>query len=682
MTSHIHVPDPTTSHAYLVRLKNEVLQQEVYTLIKNQITTIGRAPTNKIVVQDDMCSRNHCEIFHDGHENWCLRDLSSRNGTYVDNQKVSGDYPLGHQDFVSVGDCEFQFLLVLPQDDLEGKTPRDPNTETSDIGDINAQLKERDKKKELPRILQRRRENRYKQMQARDGEHIDSLSRELGRLYKLALQMGLAENVRDLCKVILEHLLDATSADIGAILLPDQTIPIPVAKHFQTELFLSKNTRQEYRSVSSSLTNMVLELKEGFIAEDISDFEVLKDRDSLNRLQAEGVLCAPILTTSKVVGIIHLYSTNPSNQLDDDDLNYTMAVADQMVAVLEKLSEREKLQTGLEQVNKQNRSLKKQLEIETELVGNSTGFHQVTRQIAKIAPTDAAVLIRGESGVGKELVARAIHVNSKRSDEAYICMNCAALSESLLESELFGHEKGSFTGATGRKSGKFEQAHHGTLFLDEIGEMSPSIQAKFLRVLEGHPFERVGGSESIKTDVRVVAATNRDLEIAVEEGKFRKDLYFRLNVIEIIVPALRERQQDIQLIAEHFIDRIAAKTGRIIKKLDAAAQQKLLEYSWPGNVRELKNVVERAYLMSDEDQITTDDIRLSSLLADISTSHKSIATTIAAFSPKPLEQLEIEHILATLEYTEWNKSHASQMLGIERSTLDRKLKRHGVNRPD
>jgi Nif-specific regulatory protein len=651
-------------------IKNtELGVQQLYHLHGQQVTTIGRAPTNKIVVDDDVCSRNHCEIFHDG-QHWTLRDLNSRNGTFIGERRIQGDYPLEDGEIFEIGMCEFRFHL-LEESSAPAPALNDPDTETYD-GFVDDHLATG-----RPRILHRRRENLYRNISEPEIATRQNLSRDLGKLYRLALQMGMTSQVSQLTQIVLDHLLESTSADIGAILMPDPQAP---QMTFETVNYRSVNA-QPYQMVSSSLTRMVSETCEAVIAEDISDNQILHVRDSLGQIHATSVICAPVHKNKRVQALIHLYSTNLDNQLDTDDLDYTLAVAEQLSVALDQLLEREMLQIGLNQVQNQNRSLKKQLEIETELVGESPAILRVTRNIARIAPTDATVLIRGESGVGKELVARAIHVNSPRTDQAYVCMNCAALNESLLESELFGHEKGSFTGATNRKFGKFEQAHKGTLFLDEIGEMSLSIQAKFLRVLEGHPFERIGGSESIQADVRVVAATNRDLEETVRDGKFRKDLYFRLNVIEIIVPSVRERPTDIMLLAEHFIERNATKTGRPRKSFSPGAQEKLLEYPWPGNVRELRNVIERAYLMSDDLVIEDDDIRLSTLQVD----HEGMADgidLIQNYRPLPLEELEISHILSTLEHTSWNKSQAAQLLGIERSTLDRKLKRHGVNRPD
>jgi Nif-specific regulatory protein len=246
----------------------------------------------------------------------------------------------------------------------------------------------------------------------------------------------------------------------------------------------------------------------------------------------------------------------------------------------------------------------------------------------------------------------------------------------LLESELFGHERGAFTGATDRKIGKFEAADKGTLMLDEIGEMSPTIQAKFLRVLEGHPFERVGGSRAIKVDVRTIAATNRDLEKAVSEGTFRRDLYFRLRVVEITVPPLRKRPEDVVDLSEHFLNSYMVESGRRILGFTTEAREQLQQYRWPGNVRELKNVVERAVVLARSDYVDVDDLNLSNLATAGDSS--VIPVSPGFYEPLTLAEVERRHILSTLRQTSWNKSRAARVLGIERSTLDRKIRRYGI----
>ncbi len=348
-----------------------------------------------------------------------------------------------------------------------------------------------------------------------------------------------------------------------------------------------------------------------------------------------------------MLGLLHLYSTNPERVPDPDDLEFTLAVADTVAVALDNLGRREELAENLNQIRDENLQLRERLGVQSEIIGSSIAMARVAQEIARAAPSRATVLIRGESGVGKELVARAAHYSSPRRKGPFVCLNCAALSRSLLASELFGHEQGAFTGATQRKIGKFEAAHTGTLMLDEIGEMSPAIQAKFLRVLEGHPFERVGGTETVKVDVRVIAATNRDLERDVAEGRFRRDLYFRLRVLEVIVPPLRKRVDDIAELAHYFLQRFNAETGRKLRGFAPQAMDLMRKYRWPGNVRELKNVVERAVVLARGELIEADDLTLSALATAGDTN--DVSTPLPQqFRPASLADIERQHILATL----------------------------------
>jgi DNA-binding NtrC family response regulator len=341
------------------------------------------------------------------------------------------------------------------------------------------------------------------------------------------------------------------------------------------------------------------------------------------------------------------------------------------LADLELLIEKAYERRHLRKENEQLKAALDRAQQSPEIVGQSPAMQEVMRLIERAGPTEKAILIQGESGTGKELVARALQRASQRADKPMVVINCAALPETLLESELFGHEKGAFTGATERKRGKFEAADGGTLMLDEIGEMSAEIQAKFLRVLEGHSFERVGGQEPIRVDVRVVAATNRDLQSMVRDGQFRQDLYYRLNVVEIVVPPLRSRGKDCLQLAQFFLDRFNAEMGRKIEGFTEAAKKRLVAYSWPGNIRELKNVVERAVVLSTKTEIDAADLALTPAIEGGSMS-TAYAETPAEMT---LAELEREHIERVLRHTDGNKSRASTILGIERSTLDRKLKK-------
>jgi Nif-specific regulatory protein len=662
--------------AYLV-VREGNKWRDVYRLTPGQVMTIGRAPTNRIVLHDEVCSRYHCEVFQNG-STWKIRDLQSRNGTLIGGEPVEGEVELKAGQVIEIGPCELAFTYDLsqafPRSGTEMKVADETGPQTLDVLEMVPPPVE-------PTILHREAGNPYVDGHRVDAVGRDRTSRELAQLYRLALDMGSAGNSKQLAEIVLSGLSSGTSADIGALLL----LPNPVASGEDpgelTLVAYRSSGERPYQKVSEYLSTTVLKSREAILARDVADDSLLVNRDSLGEIHAKSVICAPIRLGKQIYGLIHLYSTNPERKLEPDDLEYTLAVADQCAGALDNLLRQEKLADGLARVRNENLKLREQLGIENELVGNSASIQSLKTKIGRIAPTDATVLIRGESGVGKELVARAIHFMSRRRNGPFVCMNCAALTESLLESELFGHEKGSFTGATSRKIGKFEQAHKGTLFLDEVGEMGPGIQSKFLRVLEGHPFERVGGNTPIQVDVRVVAATNRDLERAVEGGTFRKDLYFRLHVVEIVVEPLRDRLEDTEVLARHFLQAFSAKTGRNVRDFTSAALDKLAAYDWPGNVRELQNAVERAVILCMGELVGASDIQLSGLGGGGDEHRAAVAASSGGFGDITLEALEQQHILAVLDRTNWNKSHAAQILGIERSTLDRKLKRYQVSRP-
>jgi len=303
----------------------------------------------------------------------------------------------------------------------------------------------------------------------------------------------------------------------------------------------------------------------------------------------------------------------------------------------------------------------------SQIIGNSPRIMETFDTLRMVAPTEATVLILGESGTGKELVADAIHANSPRKNGPLVKVNCAALPETLLESELFGHEKGSFTGAVARREGRFKLADGGTLFLDEIAEMSLLLQAKLLRVIQTRTFERVGGTETIKTDVRLIVATNRDLEEEVRENRFREDLFYRLNVVPVTLPPLRERREDIPLLAEHFLSVIAERNRKLIRGFSPQAMDLLVRNRWKGNVRELENVVERAIIMARGDLIQPGDLP-AHIMTDVETPSAGVVPG------RPLSDLEREAILSTLEMTGGNRTETAKLLGISRRTLQYKLK--------
>jgi two-component system response regulator HydG len=310
-----------------------------------------------------------------------------------------------------------------------------------------------------------------------------------------------------------------------------------------------------------------------------------------------------------------------------------------------------------------------------DIIGRSGLMLELLDTVALVAPTEATVLITGESGTGKELIASAIHANSPRREKPFIQINCAAITETLLESELFGHERGAFTGADRRKEGRFRLAHGGSIFLDEVSEMSVAMQAKLLRVLQEKQIQRVGGEEVLKVDVRVLAATNRDLKKDIEAGGFREDLYYRLNVVTLAVPALRERREDIPLLVQHFLETFAEKNRKQIKGFTPQAMDRLVRYDWPGNVRELMNAVERGVILCRSEYISETDFPFS--LRDTGISEQE-PTREELLADLPLEEVEKLTILNTLESAGGNKSETARRLGITRRTLHKKLKKYGV----
>jgi len=327
-----------------------------------------------------------------------------------------------------------------------------------------------------------------------------------------------------------------------------------------------------------------------------------------------------------------------------------------------------------DQLQKENRFLKEEMRQERDragMVGQAPVFKKVLAQIEQVAPTDATVLIVGETGTGKELIVNAIHELSGRKDRQLVKVNCAALPSSLIESELFGYEKGAFTGALSRKFGRFELAHGGTLFLDEIGDLSIDLQAKLLRVLQESEFERVGGSETVKVDVRVIAATNRDLGKLLLNGNFREDLYYRLNVFPILMPALRDRRKDIPLLAHHFMNRYRAELGKAVLSISKNDMDALSAYHWPGNIRELQNIIERATIICSGNQLEFGDWFAKNPKAE------------AQDDTATLQELQREHICRTLEKTSWRvsgKGGAAEILGLKPTTLEARMKKLGIRR--
>lgn len=670
--------------AYLV-IRDGKKWSDVFRLMPGRTVSIGRSPTNQIVIKEDQASRKHAEIFlSDG--TWTVRDLKSRNGTAVGDERVTGDRSLTPGDVIWIANTQMAFVhdlssaydkKIFSRVEIGNETITGLEVTDDDQATLSGL------QMEPQTITHRRQKTKFLQQDELEDEEeleaIPKVGRAAAKLCRLAFELANETTPRGIARMALDSLIDGTHVDAGAVLMVPRSRPKTTDPDKLEIIAWRSERRPEYQSVSKFLAETVLRDGEAVLARDIQDDSALGLRDSKGEIHATSVICAPIRMNNRSIGLIHLYSTRPEGTLDPDDLEFTLAVAETVGLAMRTRFREQKLVADLTKTRSEIDQLRAQLGVENELIGSSEAMLVVHQQIAKAAPSKATVLIRGESGVGKELVARAVHYSSPRSQNAFVCLNCAALSESLLESELFGHEKGAFTGATERKVGKFEAANKGTLMLDEIGEMSQSIQAKFLRVLEGHAFERVGGNQPLKVDVRVIAATNRDLEKDVRNGTFRKDLFFRLNVVQIVVPPLRHRPEDISELADHFLQKFNVETKRRIVGFTPAARQQLLRYRWPGNVRELRNVVERAVVLARGDEIEYDELLLTSL-STASESQMDLAYATSQYRPESLEDVEMHHIEATLIATDWNKSKTAQILGIERSTLDRKIKKYRIKK--
>jgi transcriptional regulator with GAF, ATPase, and Fis domain/pSer/pThr/pTyr-binding forkhead associated (FHA) protein len=668
---------PVSQLAYLV-IREGSKWSDVFRLVPGQSVTIGRAPTSQIVLKDERCSRNHAEVFMSSGQ-WTVRDLDSRNGTMIGSEPVRGDWLLKPGNIIRIGHTQLVFVHKLSDafassGDASSVVRRlSPEATPPDAADDEANVLATGE----PTTITHRR-GKTKLLAPGDDEEsgVSKIGRAAAKLCRLAFELAKAPDVASMAELALAGLAEGTQSDAGALLLLPPTVQ-GEPKGEDLEVVASRSSSSHrYHRVSHFLAATVMREGEAVLARNVIDDSTLGNRDSRGEILATSVICAPVRRGNQVFGLVHLYSTDRSVVPDPDDLEFTLAVADTVAVAIENIRRRQELAENLTRVRTENVELRERLGIRSEIIGHSAAIRQVTEEISRAAASNATVLIRGESGVGKELVARGVHYNSPRRDNVFVCLNCAALSADLLASELFGHERGAFTGATERKIGKFEAAHKGTLMLDEIGEMSPGLQAKFLRVLEGHPFERVGGNKPIKVDVRVIAATNRDLERDVAEGHFRRDLYFRLRVLEIVVPALRKRQEDIPLMSDYFLEKFNAETGRKIKGFTPAAKEKLQKYLWPGNVRELKNVIERAVVLCRAQEIDTEDLLLTKLATAGDTEAPGMPEK---FQPISMDDVERRHILDTLNYTSWNKSKAAGILGIERSTLDRKIRRYELD---
>ena len=538
------------------------LQGQVFRLADGEVT-VGRVPSNRIALRDDTVSREHCAIeIRDGQVQ--VTDLGSHNGTLVNSIPIS-KRRLVHGDVVRVGRCELVFLV---DEDVPDVAPLISYNDGTTI-DILKTVKLSDPGQP-----------------STSPSEMGRMARDLNALVKISRTINSIREPQELQDKILECIFEVVPADVGAILLIDRAEDEPSS--ICTHARHGGNARQI--SIRRELVQRAMWEQSAVVAEDPSGSQT-----------TENAMCVSLVGVQRTIGVLYLTSSGREARFGDDHVHFLNSAAGIAAVTLENV-------LALESLRAENRRLRAELEPGDGLVGDGKAVRHLVGLIAKVAPGDSTVLIRGESGTGKELVARVIHGSSARCDKPFVAINCAAIPDTLLESELFGHEKGSFTGAVATKKGKLEVAEDGTILLDEIGEMAPTMQAKLLRVLQQREFDRVGGARPIKLHARVLAATNKDLEQAIKSGEFRQDLFYRLNVVSVAVPPLRKRREDIPLLAIYFATKYAQKCNRPFKGITAGAKAVLLNHDWPGNVRELENAIEHAIVLGASDEIRPEDL--------------------------------------------------------------------------
>ena len=607
-------------------------------------TSIGREPSNLLSILDASVSRRHCLILREN-DQFKIQDLKSRNSTFVNGVPVT-ERTLASGDEIKIGNS--LFLFVVP----ETGSPTGPSVEfdKDDTGGGST-------------IILRKQDARY----LRDLEKAPPTSRtvrDLNVLLRISKAVSSVRGLEALERQVLESIFEVAPADRGAILLCDQGLD-ECSSVFGWDRRTGANPAVQ---VSRTIVSQVLEEGVAVLSNDIPAAEAFSATASIMERHIRCVLAVPLEVFDRVLGVIYLDASDPQVRFDEDHLQLLTAIGSIAASALDNARR-------MEWLEEENRRLQAEMNIEHNMVGESPRMRDVYQFISRVAPSDSTVLIFGESGTGKELVARAIHQNSSRTSKPFVAINCAALAETLLESELFGHEKGSFTGAAGRHIGKFEQAEGGTIFLDEIGDMPLAMQAKLLRVLEEGEIERIGGDKPITVNVRVLVATHRNLEALVRGGKFRQDLFHRIYVFPITLPPLRDRREDIPALVEHFARQICAQNNWKPITFTGDAIQGLSAYSWPGNIRELRNVVERLMLLATGDQVIAETVRLAfPSHTDVNAQNArsgSLADRVQSF--------ERESILAELKRHNYHITNAAKALGLERSHLYKKAEQLGID---
>ncbi len=602
--------------------------------------TIGREASNKVAVIDPSVSRKHCVVrVQEGR--FQVLDLGSRNGTQVNGTSVQEQW-LKHGDEIATGDSSFLFLL-----EDEDLTP----------GPGRVEFEEAQRTAETTIIHPKDVLYLQPDRLLRELPATSKVARDLNLLLKISRIVHAIRDLDELQGQLLDLIFEVVPAGRGAILLADRE-----SQQFNSMFARMRQTgHAPLVKVSRTVARQVLEQGIAILGTDVPSCDDLRKVESLVASEVRSLLCVPLTVFQRVIGCIYLDSNNLDSRLEEHHLQLVTAIAGISAVALENARR-------LQWLEKENERLTVEISQERSLVGEGLRMKEVYQFLKRVAPTDSTVLIEGESGTGKELAARALHRNSPRANKPFIAINCAAIPETLLESDLFGHERGAFTGAAGLKKGRLEVADSGVVFLDEIGELAPVLQVKLLRVLPEREFERVGGTHPIKVDVRIIAATNCNLDQAVREGRFRRDLYYRLAVLKVTMPALRERREDIPLLARHFVQKHAKHCKVKPRPISREALSCMINYDWPGNVRELENAIERALVLGSSDMILPEDLP-ESLLERNTPPEMTEAKYHAA-----VKELKKQLIRDAVEQTQGSYAEAARLLGVHPNYLHRLIR--------
>ena len=596
-----------------------------FILAEDKPNRIGRGLDCDIILADPLSSRVHAIVIcEDGA--WWVRDSSSRNGTFVNNQKVD-EARLIAGSVLKVGSTEFTFHESAVR---LNETDRFDHTQTV-IHDRSV-------------LLQELQADEFGVEALRDQER----AHDFLTLHQLSMKLLGCSNPDEVVRVSLELLRERVKASVVGFLWASDD------GQLKPKLVIPEDATGKVQ-LSGELTQLVIRQGKAIWI----DNQELAGAARAAQHFADAI-CVPLVHDGTTLGAMHVYLEK--GRFNQSDFDIAIPLSNIMTVALVRARRETVMQV-------EQQRLADKSGISNEFLGNSRTIQELKSRIGRVARATGCVLVRGESGSGKELVARAIHKASARSDRPMLSVNCAAIPRDLMESQLFGHKKGAFTGAEADHAGLFSQAHTGTLFLDEVGEMTLDGQAKLLRILEGHPFLPVGGTKEVTVDVRVIAATNRDLREFVREGRFREDLYYRLSVFELYIPPLRERGSDIELLVLHFVDHFKRQHGRPGLMLSPDAREKLLSYSWPGNVRQLRNVIDSAVVMCEGNVILADDLGL-----------RDAGGSVDQFESLRIDFWERKLIHEALKRTDGSIPDAAKLLGLGRATLYRKVEEYGIER--